>query len=215
MNSQNQASLVQSLSNATGLNLTVDDNGNLEYSKRKGKAEINRDAYGKKTGSKAGRKALTKAIDDEKKSLTVTDQVTESGSFALIEENIINLDPTQISENMSNVNGISSEVIGWGMTFFHEFSHTAMGGRKTDPNSQTVGNDPLGGAVRFTNTIRRQLGYSQRTQYSLTLGNNSNGARRATLHFSKGTTHSIYPKDRGGLKIYQYGQYLQQNGIVK
>jgi uncharacterized protein RhaS with RHS repeats len=213
----NKIAFLNSLQNSTGLSLYSDGSGNIAYDKNGKKATVSRDENGKKTGSAKARRSLIKSIKN-KGTLTVTDKTTVNGSFALVNENIINLDPMQIAEKESSamLSGINSETVGWGMTFFHELSHTTFGGETLDPTSETVLNDPIGGAVRFTNKIRNQLGYSTRSQYSVSLGTNSDGTRRAISHFSNGNVFGTYSKDRSyALKLWQYGAYAKSIGAAE
>jgi hypothetical protein len=195
MKAENAQTLKSSLATSTGLSLCFGENGQMSYdTDEKGNPVVNTNEKGKKVGSKKARKDLMKAIDS-KETLTVTDK-DGRGSFAYVAKNEINLSPTQIGELMNNVSGgLEKESVGWGMTFFHEYSHTPMGGGTSDPPKiQTIvpGESSVittGGAVDYTNTIRGQLGYKKRSLYFYKQTTLTSGSVRSILKFgSKGRT---------------------------
>ena len=146
--------LIKGLGKLTGLSLYENKNGMLEYDKE---AEIN-------GGSKFARKALIKAIEDDKSNIDVVN--TTNGSFYDDENDVrtIGIDFEGISkyEFSKELNPLTE---GAGMQFFHELSHDNLfGTRDPDANSSSRA---LGGAVMFTNKIRRQMGkdFGQKWSY--------------------------------------------------
>ena len=153
---------VSSLSDITGLSLSVDDNGNLSYEKGK----INR-----KGTSRVARQALKKAINS-KKTLTVVnnnsgDAGSGRGSFVFkSDRSKIYFDASQVDDLMLSAStGLNKNTVSYGMIFFHELSHTDFdpNGATEDPNT---GHD-ISSADILTNKIRKQLGidYGQNLSY--------------------------------------------------
>ena len=172
------SALVSDLQAKSGLTLTADANGNVSYAKNsKGKAVVTK-VNGKKSGSRAARKALTKLIDSETTvsvagSNTLSTRVDMDGP----DPNLIIFNPGQTQDAINNTSGdLNSTTNGWALTFFHEIGHTEYGGTGYDPstgpaNGPAKQQDPFTTAGRqeiLPNRIRRQLGrdYGQRVIYN-------------------------------------------------
>lgn len=193
MQDENAEALRASLAMSTGLSLCVGDDGQMSYdTDENGKPVVNTNEEGKKVGSKRARKDLMKAINS-KETLTVTDKDGQ-GSYGYVAKNEINLSPTQIKEMMNNVSGgLEKESVGWGMSFYHEYSHTPMGGGTSDPPKNQIVESgksiTTGGAVDYTNSIRGQLGYMKRSTYFYKQITTSNGSVQSIMKFgSQGRT---------------------------
>ena len=143
----------------TGLSLTVDDSGNLGYTKPEGKL----------SGSKRARKMLISAIEDEE-TVTVYDN-TGGISYVPISDgdpsndNEVHLAFDKIDLFISAENrspDLDSRAYGDGLTFFHELGHTRVGGYMKDAAGRRILNN-----VRNVNRIRRELGpeFGQRVDY--------------------------------------------------
>jgi len=110
-----------------------------------------------KEGSRVARKALKKAIN-RKKVFDIMNGVSESDKRL----GIIYIDFDEIETFVFK--GLNALTEGVGMVFFHEVSHAFF--HTKDPVHNKVGHD-LGGAVKFTNKIRKQMGkdFGQKTSY--------------------------------------------------
>ncbi len=164
--------------NFTGLTLNIDPNsGQMVYATttdKKGRTIplVAKDTNGKEIGSKTARKALVNAISN-----TMTVEV-----FATTRMNSqggglqINLNSNQINAFINGTSAnLDSRTEGYGMTFFHELSHTDIGGKLSDASPITfsggVTGIPFGASsssVRNENAIRQELGpnFGQRTSYA-------------------------------------------------
>lgn len=203
--------MTNDLQSQTGLSLTVDSkSGQMTYAtttNKRGKtvAAVARDANGKKVGSRAARKMLTKAIDNKKTvNVYATNRMGSKGGGLQI-----NINSTQINQFISNTSSnLDSRTMGFGMTFLHELGHTDLGGAKSDPTPVTLPSGAkavpfgeLGTNVPKINRIRRQLGssYGQRTSYgSLPVGGNN------YIPFSEGSKSDL---ERGIVPANSYIQH--------
>ena len=172
---------LKELQEFTGLILSVDDSGNMTYTKPEGKP----------SGSKRARKMLMKAIDHKE---TVTVKDNEGGGSRVnmdsddpVEQNTIHLDFKQLS---AFVKGTSSDLdpraYGFGLNFFHELGHTRVGGRMLDGGHMVAGPN-----VQNINKISRQLGpsFGQRMVYNQFI---VSGDRQHEYHaFSKSALRSL------------------------
>ena len=148
LSSENKAKLISELKKLTGLNsLSTDDDGYLTYDKNE---KV-------KGGSKLANRALKKAIN-RKKEFDIANGESETDK----QMDIIYIDFDEIKTY--SYNGLNELTEGVGMVFFHEISHAFFNTK--DPDHKMVGYD-LGGAVRFTNKIRKQMGkdFGQKTSY--------------------------------------------------
>lgn len=167
--SEANATLINDLQNKSGLTLVTDENGNVTYTKKDGKAVVSRDENGKRTGSKAAQKALIKLIDSKHKvSVDGTDGLTRTDMDGP-NPNLILINPQQMQNQIDKTSkDLNQTTFGYALTFFHEVAHTAYGGAGIDPPSS--GENPFEQAGRqeiLPNLIRRQLGaeYGQRVTY--------------------------------------------------
>jgi len=152
------AQTLQELKDFTGLELSIDDSGNMTYTKPDGKL----------SGSKKARKMLMKAID-HKETVTVVDN--EGGGSRVnmdsddpVEQNTLQLDFSQLSTFVKGTSSdLDSRAYGFGINFFHELGHTRVGGRMLDGGHMVAGPN-----VQNVNEIRRQLGpkFGQRQVYN-------------------------------------------------
>ncbi|MEL7005542.1 MAG: RHS repeat-associated core domain-containing protein [Bacteroidota bacterium] len=163
--------LLNDLEAKSGLTLVTDQNGNVTYqTNEQGKAIITR-KDGKRAGSRAARKALTRLINSNKtisvggiNGLTRTDMDGEDPNLILF-----NPDQTQ-----AQIDGTSEDLnpttFGYALTFFHELGHTDYGGAGQDPPfvQGENGYEMSGRQEILPNRIRRQLGdeYGQRVAYT-------------------------------------------------
>ena len=170
-NSKGNDALIADLQAKTGLTLTVDDGGNVTYSKEKGKAKVSRDEKGNKIGSKAARKSLTRLINSEMTVSVVNEPEGGMGTRVALDKsnnytNTILFDVNDIAKNINNTSkDMNSTTMGYALTFFHEIGHTIYGGGKDDPSSPFT---QVGNIEALPNKIRRQLGsdYGQRAIYA-------------------------------------------------
>jgi hypothetical protein len=150
------------LQDFTGLSLSVDDGGYLQYEKKEGE----------KGESKRARKMLMKAIDSKKNNVTVNScddcgsgVMTMDRDRPLEEQNTFTLSEGQVSRFVSGTSSdLASNTYGFGINFLHELGHTPAGGGFED----TAGFRVLGRNVKNMNKIRSQLGsdYGQRLKYN-------------------------------------------------
>ncbi len=201
--------LISDLAAKSGLNLSVDKDGNVSYEKdmNTGRAVITRDENGKKIGSRAARKALKKVINSETTiSVGGTDgltKVTMDGT----NPNLILFNPQQTLNGMSNTSiDLDKTTNGYALTFFHEIGHTAYGGAGQDPPF-VPGQDSYttaGRQERLPNRIRRQLGnsYGQRSSY--------------TSHTIQGSPgQNYFPWSKSTLRQLQQGKVPTQKYIIQ
>ena len=154
----------------TGLTLITDDDGNVTYEMKDGKAVVSKDENGKDVGSKSARKALMKLIKS-KQTVTVdgTSGLTKTDMDGA-DPNLILINPAQTYSEMRNTSpDLNSTTNGFALTFFHELGHTKYGGRGQDPPFVEGQNGYLqaGRQERLPNRIRREMGnsYGQRMTY--------------------------------------------------
>lgn len=146
--------MIAELGEITGLILTVNENGFLNYKKPEGKLK----------GSKTARKMLMKAIDS-KNVVNVKD-----GPFNHVDmdskdkkiQNEIQISFKEICDTRYS-SDLNPKTFGHAFTFLHELGHTRVGGRMLDEDRD--GN--ISSNVINMNKIRKEMGedYGQRVDY--------------------------------------------------
>jgi RHS repeat-associated protein len=166
------------LESKTGLSISTNTNGNLEYGTQKGflgikRAKVTRDANGKKIGSRLARRKLRKAIKN-KKTITVKNNTGGDNYVPSLGTNEINFDMTEINMLMGAAStDLNSSTVGPALVFLHELGHTGVGGSRDDPNKNPE--KVPGKNTRVINRMRRQLGknYGVRATYgTISVGGN-------------------------------------------
>ncbi|WP_197286241.1 DUF6443 domain-containing protein [Pedobacter sp. PACM 27299] len=199
-NSTNHVSqTLTDLQSQTGLSLSIDAKGQLSYLKDpvSGTPFLNiqmgsgNNLMG--VGSAEARNLITSAIDN---TTTGYARITSSGSSAPLGGNLMSLNPSQINNFISGVNGVDSRTLGFGMTFMHELTHSGLGGGLTDP-SRSAGFGPTGPTVDRMNIIRSELNdkggnYGQRSSYQAVM---TTPGGPAYLPFSPSSLNSL----KGGI----------------
>jgi hypothetical protein len=169
--------LQRDIETKTGLTLFTDQNGNTQYQKQRNGDPLVSYKDGKLVGSKIARKTLMKIINNQ--DVLDVDDVANSpayagpgnitGSHVISGSNTIYLDPVGEDQDSKNTSSdLNNSTFVYGITFFHEFRHTPMGGGTNDPDGLLLTLGSKGRQVRLENRIRRQLGVSQyglRTSY--------------------------------------------------
>jgi RHS repeat-associated protein len=158
------------LSSKTGLTLSFDEDGGMEYAKdENGKPIIDKDGT-----SRRARNMLMKAIDNEE-TVCVDISDTEKNYVPSDGINEIYLSRTETENNINNsTDDLNNTTMGFGMQFFHELGHTGVGGSLSDfPNNfhafvQSSTDYIYCSNIKNMNIIRRQLGrdYGKRLSYS-------------------------------------------------
>ncbi|HTK19771.1 MAG TPA: RHS repeat-associated core domain-containing protein, partial [Mucilaginibacter sp.] len=164
------SSVMGDLAPETGLNLSENANGQMEYAKdEKGQPILNYEDDGnggiREVGSATARNALIKAIDNS----TTAYVRAGTNSSSIVGGTLIKLDPTQIDKFISGTNNLDAKTLGYGMTFLHEMIHSLLGGSLTDP-PVSAGFGPTGATVDKMNIIRSELNqkganFGQRSSY--------------------------------------------------
>jgi hypothetical protein len=157
------------LESKTGLNLEYHSDGEgggfISYETTKGFLGRNKPVINKEGTSGKARRMLLRGIRSEK-TLEIDFGEDNEGFY---KKNLIKLNPETIQEQIDNTSSdLNNTTFGWALTYFHEFSHTPLGGQHKDPSQSNPRNKyRLGGAVRSTNSIRNQLGtdYGRRSMY--------------------------------------------------
>ncbi|MES2382809.1 MAG: hypothetical protein V4538_17310 [Bacteroidota bacterium] len=148
-------SLLEDLQAKTGLKLSVNSKGMLDYDR---KAKINKEGT-----SSIFRDRLTQMIDDKKNTTDVDLQNDHKlGSHAVVGGNAMSLDGSQISKFIKGTVGVNKTTMGWALIFLHESFHsTGWSGKERD-------NDEPGHAEQNVNIVRGQLGkdYGERLNYT-------------------------------------------------
>ncbi|MBN8687589.1 MAG: hypothetical protein J0M10_11230 [Chitinophagales bacterium] len=185
--------LIADLQAKTGLSLSVDDAGNVSYTKGDdGKAIVATNAKGKSVGSKSARKELTKILDHSTM-ITVKDNPSGATSVELDENgnftNTILINSIEIQSSIDKTSkDLNSTTYGYALTFFHERGHTLYAGGNLDWYSNvenSTGVSPGPNEI-LTNKIRREMGkdYGQRVIYDVKGVTNSSGVWNQYLPFS-------------------------------
>lgn len=181
------------LENTTGLKLRTNKQGKLEYAKERGflgikKAAVQRDADGKKIGSRKARRALKKAIKS-KNVVTVELDFGQGNQVDSKTLSILTYDPLEISElqRYASTSSLNKNSVGPALIFLHEIGHTKAGGRLNDPVTWAGMEKRPGRNVRKVNRMRRQLGddYGIRAIYGTLWGKDAQGVRSEYMPFSK------------------------------
>lgn len=149
------------LSEITGLSVTTDENGFLQYVDT-----------GSEKGSPTAKDFLKKMIDDEgivKVGYSQTKSATGEGNELFLGVEQI----TGFIEGTPTV--LNDKTMGWGMTLLHELFHTQLGGGLIDVKDENDFNS-TGPTVDEMNQIRRELDdnpqnnrngyYGERTHYN-------------------------------------------------
>lgn len=144
--------LIVDFNEQTGLILSVDKNGNLQYLK-----DINSfpvislitDSGGNiiEGGSNIARSFLIGIIDN-KEEVTVAPGLRSSAIYGT---NIIGINASQIESFINGSVGISNKTLGYGMTLLYELFHTQVGGALLDKPGK------IGPVVTQMNAIRKEL----------------------------------------------------------
>ena len=154
--------IIGDLSIQTGLSLSIDDNGYLNYSSNSNGAPIITSLGEQLAGSVTARSHLQKLIDSS------DCLIVKPGARSKADPNAINeigLSSKQIQKFIDGATNVDSKTLGFGMTFLHESFHTKMGGNLMDDFSGT------GDVVDIMNQIRKELNqlgynYGKRTNYT-------------------------------------------------
>jgi RHS repeat-associated protein len=165
--------IIADLSAQTGLTLSEDDQGNLQYKTTKDKngndvAVIAKNKKGKNIGSATARNLITGAISDKR---TVSVGVNNAGTGSKTSGLNIFLDTKQIDGFINGASrNLNPKTLGFGMTFMHELLHTDMEGALSDDKTAF---GQTGAVVDKMNIIRSELGadYGQRLSYQGTYFN--------------------------------------------
>ena len=161
--------IIGDLSIQTGLSLSIDDDGYLNYSSNSNGVPIVTSIGNQLTGSVTARSHLLKLIDSS------DCLIIKPGARSKADPNAINeigLSSKQIQQFIDGATNVDSKTLGFGMTFLHESFHTEMGGNLSDDFIGT------GEVVDIMNQIRKELNqigynYGKRTNYT---GINVNGS---------------------------------------
>ncbi|MBU0488156.1 MAG: hypothetical protein KKD31_09425 [Bacteroidetes bacterium] len=162
------------IENKTGLDLTYTENedgtGSWSYAKEKGFLGIKRAVVDKSTKtSRTARRDFKKAINSKQTLIVKPSSDGDLSSSGHYYENVIEISLNGVKSAITNTSSdLNKSTMGWAMTFFHEYSHTPISGYSARDPRQTMKNRyALGGAVKYANKIRRQLGedYGQRLLY--------------------------------------------------
>ncbi len=153
---ENGINILLDLSEQTGLSLTLNRDGDLNYEEDVifGNGEI-------ELGSSEARTLLIDAIDHDDTVSVFNKPGQGSGVPALllndgskVKTNTIYFDHLQVDSQISSVSeGLNSKTLGYGLTFLHELSHTIVGGGLSDPTNSIE----KGETVERINKIREQL----------------------------------------------------------
>lgn len=171
-------SILNDLNSQTGLNLSVSNNGQLQYAKdNKGNATISTDSEGNQIGSKEARNLVTSAIGN---ATIAYAKITTGRSSAPTGGSLINLSPSQIESFISGATNVDSRTLGWGMTLMHESLHSVLGGGLKD-SPLAAGFGPIGDVETKMNIIRTELNvqggnYGKRLSYQGLIPPYSNSA---------------------------------------
>jgi RHS repeat-associated protein len=143
------------LSAQTGLNLSVDKNGNLTYGKNtKTNEPLVASVDGMLQGSETARNDLIAGINSTDLARVGPSNI---GSKAPLGGSEIWLDGKQIEGNIKGTSeGLNNKTMGYGLTFMHEYYHTSLGGTLQDPKDRS-NMTATGGAVDRVNKIRGEL----------------------------------------------------------
>ena len=179
-----QQELIKSLEEITGLYLSIDENGMMQYEPLRENGEIVLDENGNpipkvrtktkgkrkpkevEIGSSTARSILTGAINDDE-TIVVRNTINKGSGVDMENEengNNLDFDIQQTTDFMNNVSSsLNPNSQGHGMTFFHEILHTKVGGRLEDAYSYDTGGEVV---VDIINKIRSDLGdYGSRKTY--------------------------------------------------
>ena len=117
-------------------------------------------------GSYTARALLLRAISSDEVIKLSASQSNPSEVIPFTKNNI-NLNPTEIGHFIHHTYGLDKATMGFGLTFFHEYMHTQVGGQYKDPR-RTDPPGSIGFADVMTNAIRREMGpeFGQRTTYN-------------------------------------------------
>lgn len=196
------STLLNDLSEQTGLSYSVSSTGMLTYAKdSEGNPIIatKTDAKGNtvQVGSQTARNIMMNAADH-------TDIIMLSGgerTGVIPGTNNMAFNVKQLEEHINGAVGVDPKTLGWGMTLMHEIQHTQLGGGLSDyPHGP---NNP-GPVVRIMNMIRTELNaqggnYGQRLEYEATpQGLNAviPFNRQAQSAIQAGWTPLIYPNSK-------------------
>ena len=157
------------LEDITGLDLSFDENGYLQYFKNEnGDANINvkTDSNGKSSeiGSSTARNFLTTMIDAPE-SLTVSHTDTKCTSH----DNQVFIKPGQVIDFINGSVNLDKRTMGFGMVVLHEMYHTSLAG-----GYQHAANLEQDMVLKNMNTIRAEMNsqgyvFGQRLSYGSTL----------------------------------------------
>jgi RHS repeat-associated protein len=106
-------------------------------------------------GSKTARDLLLRMINDSRRLLITVSKIYATQNSP-VSENAIMFNPKEMILAEHQAFGLSSLTMGWGMTLFHEYLHTEMGGDYKDPDKDCLGY--IGQTDVIPNIIRRELG---------------------------------------------------------
>ena len=159
-------SVIKDLASQTGLQLSLDKDNKLQYTKNdEGKPIVNKitNKKGKEidAGSKTARNFLIKMIDNKTEI-----EVSYHAKRTVTSGTQIGLSFEQISNMVKGAVGVDGNTLGFGMTFLHELHHTTIGGDYHD-STELFGTGPV---VDNMNIIRNELNkqgfnYGERLNY--------------------------------------------------
>ncbi len=155
--------MVSDLQAETGLTITIDKNGQMQFAKDKdGNAVISKDKDGNAIGSATARDLFTSAVGKEE-TANVSIGGNKSGNQPGTLD--INISARQVDAFIAGANNVDSRTMGYGMTLLHETMHTSIGGSLTD-----AGNGGIGQVEGVMNKIRGELNqngmnFGQRLSY--------------------------------------------------
>ncbi|WP_218150427.1 DUF6443 domain-containing protein [Chitinophaga arvensicola] len=159
------ASIIEDLQNITGLNLSIDDVGNLAYGK-------NENAKGTSSDARGYLKGIIDNVDDGINLHIDNNRPTRTES----DGRSVYMNTNQIDNRIAGMEneGLNGLAWGFGMWFMHESMHTTVGVRYFDPKATTTVEDPNGvsglsnpGIIEERiNKYRAQLNLPQRDAYA-------------------------------------------------
>ena len=160
--------VLSDLNSQTGLSLSLDEEGMLQYAKDDdGKPIVSTitDEKGNsvQSGSKTARNFLMKAINH--KDVVNVGFGLESKTDG--PENAIGLNFPQIQGMIEEAHEVDGNTLGFGMTFLHELHHTKVGGGYTDDKNIWGTGDVVTNMNRIRTELNKQgFNYGIRTNYT-------------------------------------------------
>ncbi len=187
------------LENITGLDLSFDEYGYLQYAKNSNgdanitlKTDNNGNSY--EAGSMTARNFLINMIDYSEYVTVSYDKHSCQGG-----DNAVGIKPDQITDFINGSANVDGNTLGFGMVFLHEMYHTSLGGGYQ--HAEYLEQDMV---LRNTNTIRKELNnqgwnFGQRMSYKSTVING-----RAYLPFSRTAANCL----KDNLRPASYDKFI-------